>query len=60
MSAGFKVSTTIRPDDSVKEDRDDASSVNKTDLEDASRFDTLRKTYRFVQKSRFTLFKHIG
>ncbi|XP_052745294.1 uncharacterized protein LOC112058337 isoform X2 [Bicyclus anynana] len=45
VSAGFKVSTTVRPDEnSIKEDRDDASSVNKTDLEaEMSRFDTLRK-----------------
>ncbi|CAH2238809.1 jg3748, partial [Pararge aegeria aegeria] len=45
VSAGFKVSTTVRPDEiSIKEDRDDASSVNKTDLEtEMARFDTLRK-----------------
>nr|XP_034836948.1 uncharacterized protein LOC117993281 isoform X1 [Maniola hyperantus] len=45
VSAGFKVSTTVRPDEnSIKEDRDDASSVDKTDLEaEMSRFDTLRK-----------------
>ncbi|XP_064075147.1 uncharacterized protein LOC113393742 isoform X2 [Vanessa tameamea] len=55
VSAGFKVSTTVRPDDSVKEDRDDASSINKTDLEgDMSRFDTLRKTYSQEDISEWT------
>lgn len=48
VSAGFKVSTTIRPDEAaMKDDRDDMSSVNKGDLEaELSRFDTLRKSYR--------------
>ncbi|XP_045486809.1 uncharacterized protein LOC110998983 isoform X3 [Pieris rapae] len=44
VSAGFKVSTTVRPEDGLKED--DASSINKTDIdEQLSRFDTLRKSY---------------
>lgn len=46
VSAGYKVSTTIRPDEQMKEERDDLSSVNKADLEDMSRFDSLRKSYR--------------
>ncbi|XP_050671701.1 uncharacterized protein LOC126970075 isoform X1 [Leptidea sinapis] len=45
ISAGFKVSTTVRPEENAKEDRDDASSVNKTDIDGQSHFDTLRKTY---------------
>ncbi|RVE53516.1 hypothetical protein evm_001886, partial [Chilo suppressalis] len=46
VSAGFKVSTTIRPDEGGKDDRDDMSSVRKGDLEtDLSRFDSLRKAY---------------
>lgn len=49
VSAGFKVSTTIRPDEAaMKEERDDLSSINKNDLEnELSRFDTLRKSYRW-------------
>ncbi|XP_038219351.1 uncharacterized protein LOC119837692 [Zerene cesonia] len=44
VSAGFKVSTTVRPEDAMKED--DASSINKTDVDgQLSRFDTLRKSY---------------
>ncbi|XP_045507324.1 uncharacterized protein LOC123703410 isoform X1 [Colias croceus] len=44
VSAGFKVSTTVRPEDGMKED--DASSINKTDVDgQLSRFDTLRKSY---------------
>ncbi|XP_052752972.1 uncharacterized protein LOC113519470 [Galleria mellonella] len=47
VSAGFKVSTTIRPDETnMKEERDDLSSVHKADLEaELSRFDSLRKSY---------------
>ncbi|XP_059058800.1 uncharacterized protein LOC131852175 isoform X1 [Achroia grisella] len=47
VSAGFKVSTTIRPDESMmKEERDDISSIHKADLEtELSRFGTLRKSY---------------
>lgn len=48
VSAGYKVSTTIRPDEAtMKEERDDLSSVNKADLEDMGRFDSLRKSYRY-------------
>ncbi|CAH2099100.1 unnamed protein product [Euphydryas editha] len=55
VSAGFKVSTTVRPEESVKEDRDDASSINKTDLEaEMSQFDTLRKTYSQEDISEWT------
>ncbi|XP_041984079.1 uncharacterized protein LOC121736761, partial [Aricia agestis] len=56
VSAGFKVSTTVRPDESaLKDDRDDASSINKTDLEaELSRFDTLRKTYSQEDMSEWT------
>ncbi|XP_047516910.1 uncharacterized protein LOC125057315 isoform X3 [Pieris napi] len=32
VSAGFKVSTTVRPEDGLKED--DASSINKTDIDE--------------------------
>lgn len=50
MSAGFKVSTTIRPEDAImKEDRDDLSSVNKADLEAEMHFDSLRKSYRYEE-----------
>ncbi|KAM3960018.1 LOW QUALITY PROTEIN: uncharacterized protein ACR2FA_005941 [Aphomia sociella] len=47
VSAGFKVSTTIRPDESnMKEERDDLSSVHKADLEaELSRFDSLKNSY---------------
>ncbi|XP_072946112.1 uncharacterized protein [Epargyreus clarus] len=56
VSAGFKVSTTIRPDEAmIKDDRDDLSSVNKTDLEtEMSRFDTLRKSYSQEDMSEWT------
>ncbi|CAB3233080.1 unnamed protein product [Arctia plantaginis] len=56
VSAGFKVSTTIRPDETVmKSERDDLSSVNKGDLEaELSHFDTLRKTYSQEDLSEWT------
>ncbi|CAD0206222.1 unnamed protein product [Chrysodeixis includens] len=56
VSAGFKVSTTIRPDEAaMKDDRDDMSSVNKGDLEaELSRFDTLRKSYSQEDLSEWT------
>ncbi|XP_063835121.1 uncharacterized protein LOC135084268 isoform X1 [Ostrinia nubilalis] len=57
VSAGFKVSTTIRPDEAIniKEDRDDLSSVHKADLEaDLARFDSLRKSYSQEDISEWT------
>nr|XP_049705645.1 uncharacterized protein LOC110372666 [Helicoverpa armigera] len=56
VSAGFKVSTTIRPDEAaMKEDRDDMSSVTKGDLEaELARFDTLRKSYSQEELSEWT------
>ncbi|XP_075987218.1 uncharacterized protein LOC142983911 isoform X2 [Anticarsia gemmatalis] len=56
VSAGFKVSTTIRPDmDMMKSERDDLSSVNKGDLEaELSHFDTLRKSYSQEDLSEWT------
>ncbi|XP_050555460.1 uncharacterized protein LOC118280777 isoform X1 [Spodoptera frugiperda] len=56
VSAGFKVSTTIRPDEAaMKEDRDDLSSVTKGDLEaELARFDTLRKSYSQEDLSEWT------
>lgn len=50
VSAGFKVSTTVRADENMmKEESDDVSSVNKQDLEaELDRYNTLRKTYRRV------------
>ncbi|XP_061380166.1 uncharacterized protein LOC116775931 isoform X2 [Danaus plexippus] len=56
VSAGYKVSTTIRPDEnSVKCERDDTSSINKNDLEaELSRFDTLRKSYSQEDMSEWT------
>ncbi|KAG6464158.1 hypothetical protein O3G_MSEX014321 [Manduca sexta] len=47
VSAGFKVSTTIRGDEVLKDDRDDLSSINKGESDgDIGRFDSLRKSYR--------------
>ncbi|OWR52536.1 hypothetical protein KGM_208594 [Danaus plexippus plexippus] len=56
VSAGYKVSTTIRPDEnSIKCERDDTSSINKNDLEaELSRFDTLRKSYSQEDMSEWT------
>ncbi|XP_068624845.1 mucin-16 isoform X3 [Battus philenor] len=58
ISAGFKVSTTIRPDETGmerKEDRDDLSSINKTDIDgELSRFNTLRKSYSQEDMSEWT------
>ncbi|CAK1595421.1 unnamed protein product [Parnassius mnemosyne] len=60
ISAGFKVSTTIRPDETAtdrdrKEDRDDLSSVNKTDMDgELSRFNTMRKSYSQEDMSEWT------
>ncbi|KPJ19267.1 63 kDa sperm flagellar membrane protein [Papilio machaon] len=59
ISAGFKVSTTIRPDETMdrdkKDDRDDMSSVNKTDIDgELSRFSTLRKSYSQEDLSEWT------
>nr|XP_037876760.1 uncharacterized protein LOC101743303 isoform X1 [Bombyx mori] len=55
VSAGFKVSTTIRPDENMKDDRDDMSSVNKAELEaDLARFDSLRKAYSQDDMSEWT------
>lgn len=34
----------------MKEERDDLSSVNKADLEDMERFDSLRKSYRYDEE----------
>ncbi|XP_063370180.1 uncharacterized protein LOC134658427 isoform X2 [Cydia amplana] len=50
VSAGFKVSTTIRPDEPVN--RDDTSSVHK-DMDDL-RFDSLRKSYSQEDISEWT------
>ncbi|KAJ0171090.1 hypothetical protein K1T71_013289 [Dendrolimus kikuchii] len=53
VSAGFKVSTTVRPEDTRKEDRDDESSINKGDHDtDMSRFNSLRKSYRTLSEAR--------
>ncbi|XP_073958626.1 uncharacterized protein [Choristoneura fumiferana] len=52
VSAGFKVSTTIRPDEQPKDDRDDLSSVHK-DIDDM-RFDSLRKSYSQEDLSEWT------
>nr|BAM19059.1 unknown unsecreted protein [Papilio polytes] len=58
ISAGFKVSTTIRPDETMerdRNDRDDMSSVNKTDIDgELSRFSTLRKSYSQEDLSEWT------
>ncbi|KAJ8707391.1 hypothetical protein PYW08_010643 [Mythimna loreyi] len=56
VSAGFKVSTTIRPDESaMKDDRDDMSSVTKGDLEaELARFNSLRKSYSQEDLSEWT------
>ncbi|XP_049881946.1 uncharacterized protein LOC126377954 [Pectinophora gossypiella] len=56
VSAGFKVSTTIRPDEAtMKEDRDDVSSINKNDLEaELAHFDSLRKSYSQEDLSEWT------
>ncbi|KAH9634377.1 hypothetical protein HF086_010857 [Spodoptera exigua] len=56
ISAGFKVSTTVRPDEAaMKEERDDLSSVTKGDLEaELARFDTLRKSYSQEDLSEWT------
>lgn len=54
VSAGFKVSTTIRPDEVMKDDRDDVSSINKNDLEAELRFDSLRKSYSQEELSEWT------
>ncbi|XP_060807495.1 uncharacterized protein LOC106137127 isoform X1 [Amyelois transitella] len=56
VSAGFKVSTTIRPDENaMKDQRDDLSSVHKADLEaELSRYDTMRKSYSQEDLSEWT------
>ncbi|XP_053618829.1 uncharacterized protein LOC128680085 isoform X2 [Plodia interpunctella] len=55
VSAGFKVSTTIRPDESGLKDRDDMSSIHKADLEaELSRYDTMRKSYSQEDISEWT------
>ncbi|GBP41689.1 63 kDa sperm flagellar membrane protein [Eumeta japonica] len=53
VSAGFKVSTTIRPEEHSKDVKDDDSSIHKTDIEaELSRFDTIRKSYRTLSEAR--------
>ncbi|CAG5037584.1 unnamed protein product [Parnassius apollo] len=57
ISAGFKVSTTIRPEETAtdREDRDDLSSVSKTDLDgELSRLNTMRKSYSQEDMSEWT------
>ncbi|KAI5636459.1 putative sperm flagellar membrane protein domain-containing protein [Phthorimaea operculella] len=55
VSAGFKVSTTIRPDEGpMNNDRDDVSSINKNDLEAELHFDSLRKSYSQEDLSEWT------
>ncbi|KAJ2941010.1 hypothetical protein O0L34_g13139 [Tuta absoluta] len=55
VSAGFKVSTTIRADEGpMNNDRDDISSINKNDLEAELHFDSLRKSYSQEDLSEWT------
>ncbi|XP_037294855.1 uncharacterized protein LOC115452868 isoform X2 [Manduca sexta] len=55
VSAGFKVSTTIRGDEVLKDDRDDLSSINKGESDgDIGRFDSLRKSYSQEDLSEWT------
>ncbi|KAL4712584.1 hypothetical protein ACJJTC_007600 [Scirpophaga incertulas] len=55
VSAGFKVSTTIRPDEMIRDDRDDrddVSSAHKGDIDDLTRFGSLRKSYSTLSEAR--------